>query len=94
MSVTGRDAIELTLLYRDGCHLCDEMQGLLAELLPADSYRLRRIDIDDVPALRARHDWRVPVLMHGEHELCHHFLDLQAVRQALAGYTSADQSDA
>jgi len=90
----ARGPTPLTLLYRDGCHLCEDMQALLAELLPDGSYRLNRIDIDDDPALRQVHDRRVPVLMLGEQELCHHFLDLQAVRQALAGYTSADQSDA
>ena len=85
---------ELTLLYREGCHLCDEMEGLLAELLPATSYRLHRLDIDDDAALRAAHDHRVPVLLLEERELCHHFLDLQTVRDALAGYTRTDRSDA
>ena len=76
----------LELLYRTGCHLCDEMRDLLAELLPEGSYQLMERDIDEDPALRAAHDVRVPVLRLGGEELCHHFLDLEAVRTALASY--------
>ncbi len=90
----------LTLLHREGCHLCEEMEGLLHELLEPGSFELRRTDIDEHPALLAEHHVRVPVLFLGDvpatgavserpaTELCHHFLDLEAVRAALAGYTS------
>lgn len=77
----------LTLLGREGCHLCEDMERLLGELLPPGSHHLNRVDIDEHPALRAVHHVRVPVLLLGDDELCHHFLDLQAVREALAGYT-------
>lgn len=89
----------LELLYREGCHLCEDMESLLHELLEPGSFALRRIDIDEHPALRAEHHVRVPVLRlvfpdaarepdgaGGTTELCHHFLDLATVRQALAGY--------
>jgi len=36
----------LTLYYREGCHLCEDMEGLLHELLPSGSFRLDRVDID------------------------------------------------
>lgn len=77
----------LTLLYREGCHLCEDMQQQLTELLPAGAYRLHRIDIDERPELRQQHHTRVPVLLLGSDELCHHFLDLKAVQEGLAGYT-------
>ena len=96
MSATAPDGVpRLTLLYREGCHLCEEMESLLFELLEPGSFGLRRIDIDEHPALLAEHHVRVPVLSlavpgdggGGEAvELCHHFLDLAAVRAALAGY--------
>lgn len=83
-------ALALTLLYREGCHLCEDLEQQLEQLLEHGSYRLRRVDIDKDPALRERYNALVPVLVHDEIELCHHFLDLQAVRQLLASYNSAD----
>lgn len=77
----------LTLFYREGCHLCEDMREQLDELLPADSFQLDRIDIDRHPELRALHHERVPVLLLGDEELCHHFLDLKAVLEGLASYT-------
>ena len=80
----------LTLLVREGCHLCEDMAAQLHELLPKDSFRLERVDIDLDPGLREQHNVRVPVLMLAGEELCHHFLDLQAVREGLAGYTGSN----
>jgi len=77
---------ELTLHFREGCHLCEDMEQLLQELLEPDSYTLRRIDIDSNPHLTNAYNVRVPVLSCGEIELCEHFLDLDAVRSALSSY--------
>lgn len=88
MCAACRDVIELTLFYRDGCHLCEDMEQQLAELLPPNSFRLRRINIDDSEETRTRYHERVPVLCDGEVELCEHFLDLHAVKTALASYNS------
>ncbi len=79
-------AVPLTLHYRDGCHLCEDMEQQLLELLEPGSFSLTRIDIDDDPALQAAYNVRVPVLSCGEIELCEHFLDLEAVKEALASY--------
>ena len=76
----------LTLLHREGCHLCEEMARLLEELLEPGSFALERLDVDERPELLAEHHARVPVLFLDGAELCHHFLDLQAVRAALASY--------
>jgi len=76
----------LTLYFREGCHLCSEMEQLVGELLDASEYRLEKVDIDQKPELRERYNVLVPVLMLGSTELCHHFLDLEAVRAGLAGY--------
>ena len=77
---------ELTLYYRKGCHLCEDMERLLQELLDPSSFDLRRVDIDQDRHLQAQYNEWVPVLSLGEEELCHHFLDLAAVSEALAGY--------
>ena len=85
--VMGRVAT-LTLYFRDGCHLCEDMQTLLGELLDPISYKLKLVDIDDDATLKVQYNELVPVLKLDETELCRYFLDLKAVQQALAGYNS------
>jgi thioredoxin reductase (NADPH) len=44
------------------------------------------VDIDRDAALEARHGERVPVLAHGERELCHYHLDVPAVTDYLTKF--------
>ena len=47
------------------------------------------VDVDADPALAARSDELVPVLVDGEgRELCHYFLDIAKVRGYLGGLAS------
>ena len=64
------------------------MEQTLAELVDASSYRLIRVDIDHNAELRTRYNEHVPVLCLNGEELCRHFLDLSAVKAALASYNS------
>lgn len=74
---------ELTLYYREGCHLCEEMLQALRGLQPRLGFRLQLLDVDRDPGLRRRYDEWVPVLNHGEREICHYRLDEAALREAL-----------
>lgn len=76
----------LTLYMREGCHLCVEMENLIHELLQPASYSLELVDIDADMTLKNRYNEWVPVLIHADKEICHHFLDLKALRVAQAGY--------
>lgn len=58
----------------------------LSELVNESEYQLRRVDIDEDEELKSRFNELVPVLMHDDREICHHFLDLSAVRAVLASY--------
>lgn len=84
---------ELTLHYREGCHLCEDMEQQLQELLSPGSFRLRRVDIDADPELRVAYNARVPVLSCDTVDLCEHFLDLEAVQSALASYNRESLSE-
>ena len=114
---------ELVMHFREGCHLCEDMQQQLNELFEPGEFRLTLIDIDEDEDLREAYNVRVPVLSlvplqaaitsgsgvqeEGSEalagtdspgseqnrlkngalkELCEHFLDLVAVREALASY--------
>lgn len=75
----------LTLYSRQYCHLCHDMLAALEALRGEFSFELTVLDVDADPALLARYDERVPVLVAAEEELCHYFLDIDAVRSFLAG---------
>lgn len=78
-------AIELTLLGRGYCHLCDDMEAALAPIAKEFGASVQRLDVDADEALEQRFGELVPVLLHGETELCHYFLDEAKVRECLAG---------
>ena len=78
------NSISLTVYSRTGCHLCEDMEVALATLQNELDFQLQRIDIDSSPALVEAYGTLVPVLMAGEIEICHYFLDPQALRNHLA----------
>jgi hypothetical protein len=71
--------LELTLYGRAWCHLCDDMLAGLRALPVGRQFLVTVIDVDDDAALERRFGDRVPVLMHGDRELCHYHLDVAAV---------------
>ncbi len=77
-------AIELTLMSRGYCHLCHDMEVALAPVLAEFGATLSVLDVDADPVLEAKYDELVPVLLHGETELCHHFLNEAKTREYLA----------
>lgn len=77
--------IELTLMSRAYCHLCHDMEAALAPLAEEFGASVVVVDVDADPALEARYDELVPVLLHGDTELCHYFLDEAKTREYLAG---------
>lgn len=80
--------IKFTLYSRRYCHLCEDMLNAL-NAMQTDTLRfdVDVVDVDADQALVARFDELVPVLFGdlSKPELCHYFLDEQAVR----GYIGA-----
>lgn len=70
--------MDLVLYSRYDCPLCDQMIEELGECLRGRAM-VQVVDVDDSPALRARHGLRVPVLLLAGEELCHGRLDPSAV---------------
>lgn len=71
---------QLTVYTRRGCHLCEDMTRALARLAPELGFRVREVDIDRDRELQVKYDERVPVLVAGDTELSHYFLDLERLR--------------
>ena len=72
-------APSLTVYSRTYCHLCDDMLAALQPLQARHGFALQVIDVDSDPDLEQRYGELVPLLMHGEHELCRYRLDAVAV---------------
>ena len=67
----------LTLYYRSGCSLCEEMQR---ELAVGSGYTLEMVDVDSDAELVQSYGHKVPVLTGAEgEEICHYFLDHTAL---------------
>ncbi|MEP9325575.1 glutaredoxin family protein [Paraburkholderia phymatum] len=78
----------LTLYGRAWCHLCDDMRAALGPFLTEFGMQLEVIDIDADPALEARYNDWVPVLVLEGVELCHYHLDETRLRAALTAHSA------
>ena len=74
----------LTLVSRQYCHLCHDMELSLAPLAIEFGASVSIIDVDTGPELEALYGERVPVLLHEGNELCHYFLEIAKVRDYLS----------
>ena len=74
---------DVTIYSRPGCHLCEEAKSQITPLLKEFSARLREINIDEDPDLRARYDYDVPVIFLGTRKAAKHRVDLGQFRRQL-----------
>jgi glutaredoxin len=88
-SPASRAPLVFTLYGRAWCHLCDDMRAALEPLLAGSGIRVDIVDIDADPALEARYNEAVPVLMCDGVELCRYHLDPARVRAVLAARPDA-----
>ena len=76
--------IRLTLVGRTYCHLCHDMEQAVRPLVEEFGIGVELLDADADLALEASYGERVPVLLHGQTELCHYFMDVSKVRDYLS----------
>ena len=74
---------KLTVLSRGYCHLCHQMIAELEKLRARFGFEIEVVDVDRHPALEEKWGDKVPVLLDGEREICHYFLDLAALEARL-----------
>ncbi len=82
--------IKLELITREGCHLCDEAQDVLAGVIarfsaehPSVSYTIETIDIDQDTELLAKYSDEVPVLLLNDKQIAFLRLDSERVYDRL-----------
>ena len=84
------DQPRFILYSRNYCHLCDDLLAALRKLV-GDEISVNVIDIDLHTELVQRYDELVPVLIgcrdgQPEQQLCHYFLDENAVKGFLSSH--------
>ncbi len=84
------DQPRFTLYSRSYCHLCDDLLAALKNLV-GDEISVNVIDVDLDAELVQRYDELVPVLIgcrdgQPDQQLCHYFLDENAVKGFLSSH--------
>jgi len=73
----------LTVFSRSYCHLCDDLIAGLRKLQARSHFEIAIVDVDCDAALEERYGHDVPVLVHGDRELCRHRLNESLVTDYL-----------
>ena len=76
---------QLTLYFREGCHLCEDMLLMLENRRDELDIQIHPVDVDADQVLQSRYGNDVPVLCLAEQEICRHFLDMQTLETVLHG---------
>jgi len=71
--------VEVVLVTREACHLCDDALGVLRSL--GFEPELRDVDADD--ELYSLYDWRVPVVLVDGRLVAEGRIDQDALREVL-----------
>ena len=74
---------KLTVLSRGYCHLCHQMIAELEKFRGHHDFTIDVVDVDREPALEEKWGDKVPVLLDGDREICHYFLDPEALEARL-----------
>jgi len=75
--------IEFTVYSRSECHLCEDLLIQLRQLQQVFDFKIIEIDVDSRPRLIDLYGSLVPVVMLGDEQLCHYFLDQALIVQRL-----------
>ena len=78
--------ILLNIYIRPGCHLCDDLLSQLRQLQSEYCFDFHAINVDSCPQLVEQFGTKIPVVTHGDKELCHYFLDQAAVVQLVSSH--------
>lgn len=84
------DPIHLTLITRQGCHLCEVAEGELARVVAAFSalnpdkpYSVEVLDVDSDTELTAKYSEEVPVLLLNGEQIAFFHIDQERVLKRL-----------
>ena len=79
---------QVTILVRDGCHLCDDALVVLRRMRADHPFSLHVVDIESDDALHARYLERIPVIALDGEELYDFFVDTADLSRRLRAVES------
>lgn len=86
--------VDVTLLTRERCSLCDTARAAVAEAVEGRDVAVTEVDIDTDADLQSRYDWEVPVVLVNGRQHSFHRVDpgrLARTIDAAAARTRADR---
>ena len=81
--MTAGQSVELTYVYRSGCHLCDVMWEELEPFRASPHVHIKQLDLAREKRFEVQYGTLIPLLLHDEVEICHYFLDSEALTSYL-----------
>lgn len=72
--------VQLVMYGRSSCHLCDDMRDAITTLDGEFNFSLEFRDIDSNLEWHDKYALKIPVLVSGNTEICHYYLDPEALR--------------
>ena len=73
----------ITMVERDGCHLCDQAAAVVESVAQRTGVRWHRVDIDSSPELLEQYADLVPVILVDGREVAHWTVDEATLTRAL-----------
>ena len=74
----------LTLVGKPGCHLCEEMRGVVESVLKGSTIELLELNVEEHPDLEARYVFEIPVLLLDGEEILRYRTTEGELRERLA----------
>ena len=74
----------VTLYSKPGCHLCEEVRELLAELAIDRRFTIEEINIESDPRLFAAYRYAIPVVLVGGREIARGRIDTLELQRKLS----------
>ena len=81
--------IEVRILSRPGCHLCDRAKAVIVEAAGGFDVQIVEVNIQGDAELEGRYGWDIPVVFIDGREHCRHRVDADAFRRALGSRDSS-----
>jgi glutaredoxin len=75
--------VTLTIYSRPGCHLCEEMKGVIQKVAARQPVDLREVDISGDPELERRYGLEIPVLEIDGKKIAKYRIDEQVLTRAI-----------
>lgn len=83
IGAAGASPARVTLLTRQGCHLCEQVEAVVATVCAAGGFGWREVDVDSDPDLRSEYGDQVPVVLVDGEFFASYRLDASALSAAL-----------